>query len=55
LTDRLFGLRQRAVMVQNELNHLCTNIGIEYGLTPPMPPQTNGMVEQFNGLIEGVL
>jgi len=33
----------------------CTNLGIEHRLTPPKSPQTNGMVERFNGRIEEVL
>ncbi|WP_238394081.1 DDE-type integrase/transposase/recombinase, partial [Rhodovulum sulfidophilum] len=41
-TDRLFDL-------------LCTDLGIEHRLAPPMRPQTNGMVERFNGRIEEVL
>lgn len=42
-TDRLFGLRRRAAT------------GIEHRLAHPMRPQTNGMVERFNGRIEDVL
>ena len=34
---------------------LCAELGIEHRLTPPMRPQTNGMVERFNGRIEDVL
>ena len=54
-TDRLFGLRKRAATGQHEFDQLCTDLGIEHRLTPPMRPQTNGMVERFNGRIEDVL
>ncbi len=32
----------------------CAELGIEHRLAPPMLPQTNGMVERFNGRIEDV-
>lgn len=54
-TDRLFGLRKRAATGQHEFDQLCADLGIEHRLTPPMRPQTNGMVERFNGQIEDVL
>ena len=54
-TDRLFGLRKRAATGQHEFDLLCSELGIEHRLTPPMRPQTNGMVERFNGRIEDVL
>jgi transposase InsO family protein len=54
-TDRLFGLRKRAATGQHEFDQLCADLGIEHRLTPPMRPQTNGMVERFNGRIEDVL
>lgn len=54
-TDRLFGLRKRAATGQHEFDLLCAERGIEHRLTPPMRPQTNGMVERFNGEIEDVL
>ena len=34
---------------------LCAALDIEHRLTPPKSPQTNGMVERFNGRIEEVL
>ena len=54
-TDRLFGLRKRAASGQHEFDQLCTDLGIEHRLAPPQHPQTNGMVERFNGRIEEVL
>ena len=38
-----------------EFDQLCAEFGIEHRLAPPMHPQTNGMVERFNGRIEDVL
>ncbi|MGB3556793.1 MAG: IS481 family transposase [Jannaschia sp.] len=54
-TDRLFGLRKRAATGNHEFDRLCTDLDIEHRLAPPMRPQTNGMVERFNGRIEDVL
>jgi transposase InsO family protein len=55
ITDRLFGLRKRIPTGQREFDLLCAELGIEHRLAPPMHPQTNGMVERFNGRIEDVL
>ena len=46
-TDRLFGLRKRSPTGQHEFDRLCADLRIEHRLTPPMRPQTNGMVERF--------
>jgi transposase InsO family protein len=54
-TDRLFGLRKRSASGEHEFDTLCAALGIEHRLTPPKSPQTNGMVERFNGRIEEVL
>jgi len=54
-TDRLFGLRRRSPTGQHEFDGLCAELGIEHRLSPPAHPQTNGMVERFNGRIEEVL
>ena len=54
-TDRLFGLRKRAASGQHDFDLLCSDLGIEPRLAPPQHPQTNGMVERFNGRIEEVL
>ena len=54
-TDRLFGLRKRAQTGKHEFDKLCAVLDIDHRLTPPISPQTNGMVERFNGRIEDVL
>lgn len=54
-TDRLFASRARAASGDHELDHLCAELGIEHSLTPPKSPQTNGMVERFDGCISDVL
>ena len=54
-TDRLFGQRKRAATGQHDFDLLCSDLGIEHRLAPPQHPQTNGMVERFNGRIEEVL
>ncbi|RAK21569.1 integrase-like protein, partial [Salipiger aestuarii] len=53
--DRLFGLRKRAATGAHEFDRLCASLDIGHRLTPPKSPQTNGMVERFNGRIEDVL
>jgi transposase InsO family protein len=47
--------RKRAATGSHDFDRLCADLGIEHRLTPPMRPQTNGMVERFNGRIEDVL
>ena len=54
-TDRLFASRARAPSGTHEFDQLCTELGIEHRLIPPKSPQTNGMVERFNGRISDVL
>ncbi len=54
-TDRLFGLRQRAATGAHECDTLGAALDIDHRLTPPRSPQTNGIVERFNGRIEEVL
>ena len=54
-TDRLFGLRKRAATGSHEFDTLCAALEIEHRLTPPKSPQTNGMIERFNGRIDEVL
>ena len=54
-TDRLFASREREPSGNHEFDQLCTALGIEHRLTKPRTPQTNGMVERFNGRISDVL
>ena len=54
-TDRLFASREREPSGNHEFDRLCVELGIEHRLTRPRTPQTNGMVERFNGRISEVL
>ena len=54
-TDRLFASRERQPSGNHEFDQLCRELGIEHRLTKPRMPQTNGMVERFNGRISDVL
>lgn len=54
-TDRLFGRSARTASGQHEFDCLCEALGIDHRLTRPRRPQTNGMVERFNGRIADVL
>ncbi|MEO9149024.1 MAG: integrase core domain-containing protein, partial [Burkholderiaceae bacterium] len=54
-TDRLFASQERAPSGQQAFDLLCRALHIEHRLTKPRAPQTNGMVERFNGRISDVL
>ena len=54
-TDRLFAAQAREPSGQHAFDQLCQALGIEHRLTKPRTPQTNGMVERFNGRIQDVL
>ena len=54
-TDRLFASRERQPSGKHEFDQLCQALGIEHRLTKPRTPQTNGMVERFNGRIADIL
>jgi transposase InsO family protein len=54
-TDRLFASRERSPSGNHEFDRLCAALGVEHRLTPVRRPQTNGMVERFNGRISDVL
>ena len=54
-TDRLFASKEREPSGNHEFDQLCQEFGIEHRLTKPRTPQTNAMVERFNGRISDVL
>ena len=54
-TNRLFGVRRREASGSHEFDQLCSALGIEHRLTQPRTPQTNGMVERFNGRLSEVI
>lgn len=54
-TDRLFASKERQPSGRHEFDQLCQALNIEHRLTKPKHPQTNGMVERFNGRIADVL
>ncbi len=54
-TDRAFGKREKDASGEHEFDALCEALGIEHRLTKPKHPQTNGMVERFNGRLAHVL
>ena len=53
-TDRFTG-RQGLPSGQHVFDKACLVLGIEHRLSPPRHPQTNGMVERFNGRISDVV
>ena len=54
-TDRLIASREGQPSGNHVFDQLCQELGIEHRLTKPRHPQTNGMVERFNGRISDVL
>ena len=54
-TDRLCGRHQRDASGEHAFDQLCAAFGIEHRLTGIRKPQTNGMVERFNGRISDSL
>ena len=54
-TDRLFNCNSRSPTGEHMFDQLCAALDIEHRLTPPRSPQTNGMVERFNGRISDIL
>lgn len=54
LTDR-FTAKGKQPSGQHAFDRECARLGIEHRLTKPRHPQTNGMVERFNGRISEIL
>ena len=50
-TDRFVHGRERVPTGRHVFDQVCTAHGIEHRLIPPWHPQTNGMVERFNGRV----
>ena len=53
-TDR-FTSKGKEPTGEHKFDKRCVGLGIEHRLIPPRHPQTNGMVERFNGRISEVL
>jgi transposase InsO family protein len=53
-TDR-FSTKDKKPSGQHAFDNVCAGMGIEHRLAPPRHPQTNGMVERFNGRISELL
>jgi len=54
-TDRFVATGERQPTGEHVFDQQCTKAKIEHRLIPPRHPQTNGMVERFNGRIADVL
>jgi len=54
-TDRFCATGQRKPTGNHLFDKVCIHHGIEHRLIKPRNPQTNGMVERFNGRIEDIL
>lgn len=54
-TDRYLTGGEKTPTGSHAFDQLCTQLGIEHRLIAPRHPQTNGMVERFNGRIADVL
>ena len=54
-TDRFCATGERTPTGRHPLDRLCAEHAIEHRLIKPARPQTNGMVERFNGRIRDVL
>lgn len=53
-TDR-FTSKEKQPSGEHAFDVACTELAIEHRLSPPRHPQTNGMVERFNGRISDLL
>ena len=54
-TDRFCATGERTPTGNHKFDIVCKNNDIEHRLTMPFSPQTNGMVERFNGMIQQIL
>lgn len=55
-TDRyIAGGKKKEPSGTHVFDRLCKQLGIEHCLIPPRHPQTNGMVERFNGRISDIV
>ena len=54
-TDRFITAGERTPTGEHAFDQLCAELDIEHRLTRPRHPQTNGMVERFNGRIADIL
>ncbi|QJE00010.1 IS481 family transposase [Massilia forsythiae] len=55
-TDRFTaGSKKKEPSGTHAFDRLCKQLGIEHRLIPPCHPQTNGMVERFNGRISDIV
>ena len=54
-TDRFTAQGEREPTGRHLFDQGCAELGIEHRLIPPGRPQTNGMVERFNGRIAELL
>jgi transposase InsO family protein len=53
-TDRV-AMKDKKPSGQHAFDKVCAGLAIEHPLAPPRHPQTNGMVERFNGRISELL
>ena len=54
-TDRFVASGERDPTGRHKFDRVCAEEGIEHRLITPRKPQTNGMVERFNGRIATIL
>lgn len=54
-TDRFCATGEREPTGQHRFDRMCAQHGIEHRLIKPKHPQTNGMIERFNGRVAEVL